>query len=160
MTEDDDIAESVSRHGWHAIAVAESEFSPSFLYTIGLCHTANHPDAIVFGLEQDVAYSLISKLVAQVRGGEAYALPGVYAGLAEGRSLATRPVHTTQHPVYLGFAMGFYRHIGAPDSLRVIQVFWPDESGYFPFEVQCDPYVAHAQPRLEFAEPRPHKRQW
>jgi hypothetical protein len=160
VAEDDDIAASVAQHGWHAISIAESEFSPAFVYTIGLCQTAMHPDAIVFGLDQDVAYSILAKLAANVRAGAVYSSPGVFADLAPDRSVATRPVHVTQHSVYLGYAMGFYRHIGASEALRSIQVFWPDKAGLYPFDVGCDPYVAHSQPRLEFPELRPHERRW
>ena len=160
MAEDDDIAASVARHGWHAISVAASEFSPPFVYCIGLCHSASHPDAIIFGLEQDVAYSILAKLASRVRAGEAFVTPGVHVGLAADRSVATRPVHDTQHPVYLGYAMGFYRHIGSPETLRAIQVFWPDDSGLFPFELGCDSRVAHLQPRLELPELRPDERRW
>jgi len=91
---------------------------------------------------------------------EAFGAPGVYIGLATDRSVATRPVHDTQHPVYLGYAMGFYRHIGAPETLRAIQLFWPDESGLFPFDLGCDSHVAHLQPRLELPELRPDERRW
>jgi hypothetical protein len=160
VADDDDIAQSVGRHGWHAISVAESEFSPSFVYTIGLCQTAMHPDAIVFGLDHDVAYSILAKLAANVRAGEAYSSPGVFGDLAPDLSVATRPVHVTQHPVYLGYAMGFYRHVGASEALRAIQLFWPDKAGLFPFDVGCDSHVAHLQPRLELPELRPHERRW
>jgi hypothetical protein len=107
VAEDDDIAASVARHGWHAIAVAASEFSPAFVYSIGLCHSARHPDAIVFGLEQDVGYSILAKLASRVRAGEAFAAPGVHVALAADRSVATRPVHDTQHPVLPRLRHGF-----------------------------------------------------
>jgi hypothetical protein len=65
-------------------------------------------------------------------------------------------VHPTQHEVYLGYAMGYYREIGDSDLLRAIQLFWPDKSGLFPFDLASDPVVASLQPRLEL--PRTGKR--
>jgi hypothetical protein len=149
MSEDEDIAASVEKHGWHAIAVAESPHSPSFLYTIGLCAKRSHPEMIVFGLEQRQAYDLTSSLVARIGAGSSFASPGVHdRGPGEPR-VGTRPVHPSQHPVYLGYAMGYYRHIAAPETLVAVQLFWPDARGVFPFEVHCNSEVAYLQPRLE-----------
>ena len=150
MTEDDEIAESVASHGWHAIAVGASEASPDFTYTIGLCQTSAHPDVVLFGLPQDVAYPILANLVAKVRAGTSFEVPGSYSGVIRDREVAVRPVHPTQHPIYLGYAMGYYRHIDNSELMRVVQLFWPDPRGRFPYELSCDPLVSHEQPRLEF----------
>jgi hypothetical protein len=75
-----------------------------------------------------------------------------------------RRVHPTQHPLYLGFAMGFMTNIGRIGELEAVQAFWPDAAGKFPFEVGCDLGVYQLQPRLDIGlsprEVRRWQRQW
>lgn len=60
-----------------------------------------------------------------------------------------RRVHPTQHPLYLGFAMGFLTRIGRIGELEAMQAFWPDGNGRFPFDGSCDLGVYNLQPRLD-----------
>jgi hypothetical protein len=75
-----------------------------------------------------------------------------------------RRVHPTQHPLYLGFAMGFLRTSGRIRELDAIQVFWPDSQGRFPFDTGCDYGAYRFQPRLDLSltprEVRDFERQW
>jgi hypothetical protein len=148
---DDEIAEVVREHGWYAANI--SDHRPPFLYTIGLMETCRHPEFIIFGLEADNAYALFSGLIHDIRAGRSYAEPGVYTvnlGEDEHR-VGFRRVHPTQHPLYLGFAMGFLTNIGRIGELQAMQAFWPDRQGKFPFEVGCDLGVYQLQPRLDIA---------
>jgi hypothetical protein len=115
--------------------------------------TCRHPEFIIFGLEADNAYALFSGLIHDIRAGRSYAEPGVYTvnlGEDEHR-VGFRRVHPTQHPLYLGFAMGFLTNIGRIGELQAMQAFWPDRQGKFPFEVGCDLGVYQLQPRLDIA---------
>lgn len=161
---DDEIAEVVREHGWFAASISDHE--PPFLYTIGLLQSFNHPELIIFGLDSDNSYALFSQLVRDIRATKSYAAPGVYAisiGEDEHR-IAIRPVHFTQHELYLGFALGYYRDHGNWDGLVALQVFWPESSGKFPYEVGCASEVYRLQPRLELAvsplELKKWRRQW
>jgi hypothetical protein len=73
-------------------------------------------------------------------------------------------VHPTQHPLYLGFAMGFLTNIGRIGELQAMQAFWPDSWGKFPFEVGCDIDVHSLQPRLDIGltpqEVQRFEREW
>jgi Domain of unknown function (DUF4262) len=151
VSEDADIAESVSKHGWHAIAVEGTEDSPPFLYTIGLCHTLSHPELIVFGWKADLAHSVVSAMVGDIRKGQVYSEGQRYAGVLEGHDVAVRPVHTTQHLLHFGYAVAYYRRLSGAELLSAVQVFWPDGTGQFPFERACDPRTAQRQPRMELA---------
>src|SRR5262249_23768953 len=71
-----------------------------------------------------------------------------------------RPVHPTQHELYLGFAMGYCRHIGRLGELEAMQVFWPDSNGKFPFDVGCDSDVFCIQPRLDLGLTPGELREW
>jgi hypothetical protein len=161
---DEEIAEVVRQYGWYAANV--SDHKPPFLYTIGLLESCRHPEFIIFGLEADNAHALLSGLVREVRTGKSYAEPGVYNVNLGGHEhrVGVRRVHSTQHPLYLGFAMGFLRNVGRFGELQAMQVFWPDSAGKFPFEVGCELAVYELQPRLDLGlsprEVRQLQRQW
>jgi hypothetical protein len=160
---EDEIAEVVREHGWFAASI--NDHDPSFLYSIGLMQTWGHPELIVFGLDASDAHALLSGMVREIRAGRTYAQQGVYTvALAEDRGVAIRRVHPSQHPLYLGYAMGYCRYLGRIGELEAVQVFWPDSGGTFPFQVGCDPGVNRCQPRLDIAltpsEIRESERLW
>ncbi len=160
---EEEIAEVVREHGWFAASVSDHE--PPFLYSIGLMQTCDHPELIAFGLEPSLAHPLVSSLVREIRGGATYAHPGTAVVPFGGDfRVGFRAVHPTQHPLYLGFAMGYCRFIGRPGELQAMQVFWPDREGRLPFEPGCDLDVFQLQPRLDIplmpSEVRRFERQW
>jgi hypothetical protein len=128
--------------------------------------TCNHPEFIMFGLDADNMHALFSGLIRDIHTGRSFAEPGVQAITLGGdeHRVGFRRVHPTQHPLYLGFAMGYCRHIGRIGELEAVQAFWPDSSGKFPFEVGCDLAVYQLQPRLDLGltprEVRRFQRQW
>jgi hypothetical protein len=151
MSLDDEFAEDVRNDGWALANV--SDHQPPFQYTIGLMETCRHPECILFGLEGGHAHALFSALIRDIRMGKSYAEPGVYAVNIDGEDwqVAFRRVHPTQHPLYLGFAMGFLTNIGRIGELEAMQAFWPDRAGKFPFDPGCALKVNQSQPRLDVA---------
>src|SRR5579862_3176056 len=101
---EEEIAEVVRKYGWYAVSV--SDHDPPFLYTIGLMQTLNHPEFIMFGLAADNAHALFSQIVEDIRTGRRYAEPGIRTVNLAGdeHRVGFRPVHPTQHELYLGFA--------------------------------------------------------
>jgi hypothetical protein len=157
---EDEIAQIVREHGWYAASIYDHQ--PPFLYTIGLMQTWGHPEFIVFGLEAGNAHILLSQLVRDIEAGGSYAEPATHTVSVGGgeRRVGFRRVHPTQHPLYLGFAMGYCRHIGRIGELEAVQAFWPDHNGKFPFEVGCDLEVHRLQPRLDIGLTPREVRQW
>jgi hypothetical protein len=161
---DEEIAEVVRQHGWFAANI--SDHHPPFLYSIGLMQTLKNPEFVMFGWEATNAYALFSQLVRDIQAGQSYAAPAAYTVNIEGNGhqFGFRRVHTTQHELYLGFAMGYCRHIGRWGELAAMQVFWPDSTGKFPFDVGCALDVFQLQPRLDIGltpkDLRKWRRQW
>jgi hypothetical protein len=156
---DEEIAEDVRAFGWSMASIFDHK--PPFQYTVGLMETLRHPEFIIFGLESDNGHALFSGLVRDIREGRSFSEPGVHTvnvGGGEHR-VGFRRVHPTQHPLYLGQAMGFLRNIGRIGEVEAMQAFWPDQAGKFPFEVACDLAVYELQPRLDIGlAPREVKR--
>src|SRR5690348_10506055 len=135
---DEEFAEDVRAYGWSMASIFDHK--PPFQYTVGLMETVHHPELIIFGLEPDNGHALFTGLVRDIRAGRSFSEPSVHTvnvGGGEHRA-GFRRVHPTQHPLYLGFAMGFLRNIGRIGEVEAMQAFWPDEAGKFPFELACD----------------------
>ena len=60
----------VEQHGLHVIGVEEDEEGPGFAYSIGLYHSFDHPEVIVFGLPVRVMHPIINGIGEQVRAGK------------------------------------------------------------------------------------------
>jgi hypothetical protein len=153
MSSDEEIAASVEKHGWHGIAVQGTADEPSFVYSIGFCRSFKQPDVIIFSLDPKVAFGVLVEMVADFRAGKVYRAGNTYEGLLLGCGVSIRPVHPTQRGMRMGYGVGYYRHVGQPEAFEAVQLFWPDKAGHFPYELVCDPDVAHVQPRLELAVP-------
>jgi hypothetical protein len=147
LSEDDEIAQTVAKHGWQAINISDT--SPPFLYTCGLLTTFEHPELIIFGLESRQTHAILAAMVNGLRSGQSFAKPGKYDRVTDMWPIAVQKVHPTQHEFYLGYAMGHCRHMGNAGGLAAMQVFWPDDHGRYPFDVGCDLAVYGSQPRLD-----------
>ena len=145
MTEDEELVAAVRTHGWQAISISDCD--PPFLYSVGLSETFSHPEVIVFGLPANNAYRLIADLVEGLRKGLRFDISGTSKAEVFATEVGFRPVDETQHPLYIGYAMGFCRLVGV--RLKAMQVFWPDSKGKFPFETNCEERCYTLQPRLD-----------
>src|SRR5262245_57953209 len=96
--EDEEIAQSVAKHGWHAIIIGDA--SPGFVYTCGITTTFQHPELIVFGLESREGYSILALMVEDLRNGRSFARPGTYDGILQAWPIGVRKVHPTQREMY------------------------------------------------------------
>lgn len=154
MTEDEEIAQSVEEAGWHAIHIPESPFGP-FAYTCGLLPRHGHPELIVFGLAPTTAQAVLAAMVHDIGEGRRFDDPEPVDDVLSDRALATRPVHETQHELFLGYSIGHLRHVGHEGPLVARQVVWSDDEGRLPGEPGCDAAVVRAQPSLHVVRVAP-----
>jgi hypothetical protein len=164
QSDEERIDRVVRERGWYPLGVRDHD--PPFLYTIGLMSSFRHPEWIMLGLELENIHALFSAMIERLRDGQTFLEPGVRSVTIDDdeHRIALRRVHPTRHPQFLGYAMGYCRHIGRWGDLEAIQVFWPDDEGRFPFDAGCDLEVHSLQPRLDIAltprELRAWERQW
>lgn len=158
---DSEIEQDINEKSWSCLSIHDA--APPFMYTVGLVKTFRHAELIIFGLERSVAWGALSALVAELRSGKSLTANGTFKWEAGGLLLGFRDVHATQHPLYLGYAMGFCRN-NSLGELTALQVFWADQRQRFPFHAGCDIEVYQLQPRLDVSltpsEMRQWKRQW
>ena len=140
----------VERYGLHVLEVGAEEDSPTFAYTVGLCHTFGHPEDIILGLDLDVMHELLNGVAAELRRGARFAPGAVSDALLEGYDVAFRAVPERHYRAYLGWANWFNGGTAYP----VLQMIYPDRERRWPW----DPGVADGfrwnQPVLE-TEPVP-----
>lgn len=163
MGESDEIEAVVNEYGWYGLSVYDHELP--FLYTVGLLKTMRHPAFILFGIDLDDAYAIIAELFEKLDAGMKFNPSSVLELTASGKqfTIGFRQVHESQHPLYLGYAMGFCRRCSLGE-LSALQVFWADRRGKFPFDAGCDLEVYQRQSRLDISltpsEIRRWERQW
>lgn len=147
-TREKNILEDIATYGWSGTIVEEDACGPGFEYTIGLMERFNHPEVIVFGLNNETMHDILWAMFREVQAGRSFAEPGVYSGILERFACAIRPVHEEWHTEYLGYAMWHRRYVGKMGDLRAVQCVWPDRNGHFPSGTCCDPEIALRQPDL------------
>lgn len=151
MLSDEEVAQTIARLGWQALSITDCP--TPFVYTCGLMTTFKHPELIIFNPDTDAGYTILSTMFEAIRKGQSFSQAGSYDGILAKSRVAVRVVHPTQHELYLGYAMGHCTYMGRIGELVAMQVFWPDATGHFPFERECDDEVYRAQPRLDLQVP-------
>jgi hypothetical protein len=143
------LVDDIARVGWHLIGVDRDADRPSFVYSIGLMVTFDHPEVIMFGLDVRLMADVINTMGREIRSGRTFIEPVLYTGLIERYACKTAPVARRFHEDYFGYALWHRRHIGKTGTLEAIQCFWPDKAGLFPDDIGCHPAILELQPRLQ-----------
>jgi hypothetical protein len=138
----------IERHGWHVVIVPPEGDSPGWAHTIGLFARYQHPELLVFGSEPRQLGALLNALGERVRGGRRFAAGEDAEGILAGLLFALREVAPRWVGVFLGNAAWHYQR----EDFPVLQGFWPDRAGRFPWDPDCAPEVAAEQPRLAHPE--------
>ena len=146
MSHESNISSDVKKHGWSAIDINDRE--PPFVYSVGLMYTYSHPEIIIMGLPGE-GINVLSAMVDNIIKGYSYSKPSKYKNVLINELIETRCVHETQHELWMGYAMGYWREQRQVGQLKAIQVFWPDNCGRFPFDANCDNKSISLQIRLD-----------
>ncbi|MCB1058569.1 MAG: DUF4262 domain-containing protein [Acidobacteria bacterium] len=137
----------VERFGWHIVAVEGGAGEPGYLFTIGLWRTYRHPEVLLIVPSSDpmVLAKNLHAVGQAVSRGQRFEPGTSYPGLMGKHPGMFRPIHVSWYPLYLETALGFY----GSEAFPVIQQFWPDGNGRFPWQDGFDEGSAGLQPRLE-----------
>lgn len=137
------IQSDVAEFGWHRVLIP-GEDRGGFVFTIGLWKTYKHPEIILFAPSDDPTgiAGQLPALVKRVAAGETFTTDRVYEGVFGRHSGHFRKVDPLWLPSFLGTAGLFYGSFDFP----VLQLFWPDKEGLFPwqggFSADLFPYQA------------------
>lgn len=141
------VAADIDAFGWHVVKVMGDDQAPGWAYTIGLHERSGHPELAVFGMELEQMHHVLNHAAALVRTGRRLE-PGEHEGVFEGLPCAVRPVEPRWLPVFFGNAGWHYKRQDVP----ILQVFWPDAEGRFPWDPRFAASWRERQPLLFEAE--------
>ena len=139
--------EIISKFCWHLMSVAPrvGEEGNIFTYSTGLFLNFKHPEIILCGLDSNTSFKIVNAIGRQVQAGKTFQVSEPYADIfANDVRCIFRPMQVTHYGDYVCWSQWFYEGPNFP----VLQCFWPDKSGLFPWEDGCHPSVVKAQPQL------------
>jgi hypothetical protein len=126
----------IETQGWNVTNVfrREGEAGPEWSFSTGLFHSYQHPEIVIFGPELDNMQKIVNTIGSEIKGGAKFDRCGCQF----------RSVDPSRYANYLGWAMWFYNG----DPFPVLQCFWPDREGHYPWDPVCSPGVVELQPLL------------
>lgn len=143
------ILADVDTDGLHIEKVtAEKKGAPAWAYSIGIHKTMQQPDIILFGLRPDTMAQLIENTVERMREGVVYGDGLEDEELLQGYTCVFKSVREIWYDVTVKHARWFYGGSAFP----LLQLYWPDRNGKFPWDPKCQPEVRALQPRLHVAD--------
>lgn len=145
------VVDDVRERGCHLMPIFDpSGAKPNYLHSIGFWESIDQPEAIVFGLRDELMGSMLSELHRQCLNGLQMADGLSVVGLLDGFDCILKRIADVDiiHD-HFGWAV-WYRHLWEKPQLEeAFQVVWPGaKQGLFPWEVGCDKYVIEYQPAL------------
>jgi hypothetical protein len=143
------ILNDVDNNGLHVAKVTpEKKSSPAWAYSIGIHRTLQQPEIILFGLRGETMQQLINNAVEQMHSGVVYSDGSEDDELLQGYTCVFKTVREIWYDVTVPHARWFYGGSAFP----LLQLYWPDRNGKFPWDPKCQPEVKALQPRLHVAD--------
>jgi hypothetical protein len=139
----------VANCGWHLIKVPECGSTPGWAFSVGLYHSFEHPEIVLFGLPIDTMHQIINNLVQDIRAGGSFPPGSQSTEILEGYTCSLKSVARCWYHPFLGYATWFYQGTEFP----VVQCLWPDRDGALPDDSAFDSDLTPLQPLLWHAEP-------
>jgi hypothetical protein len=143
---DEKFLSQIEDHGWNVTTVfrREGETGPEWAFSAGLFHSYQHPEIVIFGLDLDIMHGIVNNIGDEVKRGTKFEPVTEYQEILARCGCRFREVHQRHHKAYFGWAIWFYES----DQFPVLQCFWPDKQGKYPWEPGCSEFVKTAQPLL------------
>ncbi len=141
---DKEIINNIDKHG-HSILhfPAEEEF-PSYSHTIGLFEHYDHPELVIFGLDEETHHILISDACDRIKDGQAIVPDVLHNDFFKGYHVMFIHANLDEYKGFFGFALDFYEG----NEFPIYQLVWPDEAHKFPWDNKFNPALKSRQPVL------------
>ena len=126
------VIENVRHHGCHIIhvGVRDDEKGPGWSYSIGLFHSFEQPELIIFGLPWSSAETIINGLATRMKAGQQFSHGQTDSAVLMHNDVRFILVPSAQYREYLGYALWFY----GGKEFPTLQLVWPDKAGLFPWD--------------------------
>ena len=87
---------------------------------------------------------MVNELGNRIRRGETLIEAAKIENLLAGKVCVSKAMHPTWYRDYLGYGLWYH----GSEDFRVMQIFWPDDEGRYPWDTDCNAVVVKAQPDL------------
>lgn len=141
------VLREIHTDGWQITGALarEHEKASDFAYSIGFFHSLGHPEVILFGLPLDTCMRAVNVIGIDIQNGMRFDTSRAYEGILRLPHLCRfREVDRRHYSEHVGYALWFYE----TDPFPLLQCFWSDEHGRFPWEEGCCEYARERQPML------------
>jgi len=138
----------IDEFGWFVMNVAPriDDEGDLWSYSTGLYYHYQHPEIIIFNESNDIRHSMINSIGERARQGERFEPGRGYADIIETFDVQFQPVDVSHYKEWVGWAIWFYD--SDPASFPLLQCFYPDMNGKFPWEPDCESWAVKSQPLL------------
>jgi len=137
----------IETHGWALEPIAADPTTdpptPASAYSIGMRAAVDFPDVAIFGLSPVAAKGLVTLIADARRGGTEIPLGVELVGLLD------NDLRCMFAPIAPGVAAGLFMTANAwfkGEPLDIVQLLYPDRSGFLPYEAGFDQRMRLAQP--------------
>ncbi|MCG8693752.1 MAG: DUF4262 domain-containing protein [Minwuiales bacterium] len=137
--------EDIKRYGLHIINVLEENEMPNFSYSVGLWHTYQHPEVLIFGLKRELSMWILNEIGRRIKEEkEDFAAGQYYEGFLEGFECTFVEVPKDKYHDHVGWDLWLY---GGSD-FHLMQFVWPTTEGHFPWDKEASDWFRGWQPVL------------
>ncbi len=138
----------IARYGWYGVRFPATAEGPGWEHSIGFTQRLGAPEIVVFGLDYEVSHALLWGVYRAFERGERIEDGTVHGRLIKDLDCQFRRVHPWYAAEHLFAAQTYYDRRRTRRPFAALQVIWPDQHGYFPWEDECHPDIAALQPLL------------
>ena len=119
----------IEKYGFGVIMVPQTDYLPSFAYTVGLWKSYKRPELITLGMPIDILHTLLNTVAFEgVKKGKSIEIGKNYRGVLEKHPVQFLTVDKRNIPDYFGQAINYYQTADFP----ALQLIWPDDKGGIP----------------------------
>ena len=139
----------IDEFGWFVMGVVlcAGDEGDTWSYSTGLFYHYQHPEIIIFNESNDLRLSMINAIGERARKGEKFEPGKGYSDIIGGGfAVQFQPVDVSHYADWVNSAIWFYD--SDPASFPLLQCFYPDMNGKFPWEPDCESWAVESQPLL------------
>ncbi|WP_327210464.1 DUF4262 domain-containing protein [Rhizobium leguminosarum] len=136
----DEARAKLDKMDWLVQAVGGGLGDPPFTYSVGLSKYG-HPEIAIVGFDPETCRQIINEAAYLVRDGADFRTPVLAANVIRNFDVAFRPVDAASSRSRCGAG----KAILGVSEYPLVQLFFPDPSGAFPWQKKCDPLYARLQ---------------
>lgn len=153
------VASDIREYGWHVMKVFSPDDSgPPFAYTIGLEDTFDHPEVIIFGLNNDLDFMhhVLNDIGVRVKKGERFEHGAKKKNILPGYVCPFARLPKTAFADHLGQAIVWH---GSP-KFRAVQCIWPDPQKRLPWDPKVILGILEREPVILRPDAGPRDPAW